>query len=305
MRRSRRTSWRASSAVSRSSSPWSPTVRRRWKAALGPAAARRRVGRHGRAGKEPGADHPGLAAVPRRATTGSARSAVSASRSGPGGVEVELDEAELHEALLNVAFDGGPPWRLLCPYDVKALPGDVVDEVARTHPVVHRPLASPRATAATPTAANGSRRPLPAAPDDALPSRSGDRPGRHPGAGAAAVPERPARRRHGRRPGPRHARAGDEQRPARRWSWRGPGLAAARRRGRAGRRRGPDRRPARRPGPGGPAVRERSRGSGWPTSSATWCRSAPVASARRSGCTPGCEPAGPGSTAAGGHDVRR
>jgi anti-sigma regulatory factor (Ser/Thr protein kinase) len=49
----------------------------------------------------------------------------------------ELDEAELHEALLNVAFDDGPGWRLLCPYDVSSLPEEVVAEAIRNHPVVH------------------------------------------------------------------------------------------------------------------------------------------------------------------------
>ena len=49
--------------------------------------------------------------------------------------DVELDEAELHEALLNVAFDGGRPWRLLCPYDVGALPAAVLDRALRSHPV--------------------------------------------------------------------------------------------------------------------------------------------------------------------------
>lgn len=55
----------------------------------------------------------------------------------PGRREVELDEAELHEALLNLAFDGGPSWRLLCPYDVSLLPDDVVRDALRNHPVVH------------------------------------------------------------------------------------------------------------------------------------------------------------------------
>lgn len=50
--------------------------------------------------------------------------------------DVELDEAELHESLLNLAFDDGPGWRLLCPYDVRALPPNVVEEAMRNHPVV-------------------------------------------------------------------------------------------------------------------------------------------------------------------------
>lgn len=51
--------------------------------------------------------------------------------------EVELGEAELHESLLNVAFDGGPTWRLLCPYDVSRLPDDVVQAASRNHPHVY------------------------------------------------------------------------------------------------------------------------------------------------------------------------
>jgi anti-sigma regulatory factor (Ser/Thr protein kinase) len=49
--------------------------------------------------------------------------------------DVEMDEAVLHEALLNLAFDDGPAWQLMCPYDVSVLPADLLDEAARTHPV--------------------------------------------------------------------------------------------------------------------------------------------------------------------------
>ena len=48
----------------------------------------------------------------------------------------ELDECHRHEALLHVAFDDGPPWKLVCPYDAGALPAEVVDEARRTHPYV-------------------------------------------------------------------------------------------------------------------------------------------------------------------------
>ncbi len=51
--------------------------------------------------------------------------------------EVEVDEAELHESLLNLAFDGGPSWRLLCPYDTSVLPDDVVADALRNHPHVY------------------------------------------------------------------------------------------------------------------------------------------------------------------------
>jgi anti-sigma regulatory factor (Ser/Thr protein kinase) len=48
----------------------------------------------------------------------------------------ELIECQRHEALLNVAFDDGPPWRLLCPYNTTALAPDVVEEAHRSHPYV-------------------------------------------------------------------------------------------------------------------------------------------------------------------------
>lgn len=48
----------------------------------------------------------------------------------------ELVECQRHEALLNVAFDGGPSWRLLCPYNTTALSLDVIEEAHRSHPYV-------------------------------------------------------------------------------------------------------------------------------------------------------------------------
>ncbi len=56
---------------------------------------------------------------------------------------VELAEAALHEGLLNMAFDDGPAWRLLCPYDAQALPADVIAEARRTHPTVNGPATGP------------------------------------------------------------------------------------------------------------------------------------------------------------------
>lgn len=50
--------------------------------------------------------------------------------------DVEIEECHLHESLLNVAFDDGPPWRLMCPYDVDSLPAEIVADAMRTHPVV-------------------------------------------------------------------------------------------------------------------------------------------------------------------------
>jgi anti-sigma regulatory factor (Ser/Thr protein kinase) len=48
----------------------------------------------------------------------------------------ELTECQRHEALINLAFDAGPPWRLACPYDTAGLEQDVIDEALRSHPVV-------------------------------------------------------------------------------------------------------------------------------------------------------------------------
>jgi anti-sigma regulatory factor (Ser/Thr protein kinase) len=53
-----------------------------------------------------------------------------------GRTEAELAECHQHESLLNLAFDGGPAWRLLCPYDVTALPGEVIEEARANHPMV-------------------------------------------------------------------------------------------------------------------------------------------------------------------------
>lgn len=54
----------------------------------------------------------------------------------PGLRDVEIAEAELHESLLNLAFDGGPGWRLLCPYDSTTLSPQILEEALRNHPVV-------------------------------------------------------------------------------------------------------------------------------------------------------------------------
>jgi anti-sigma regulatory factor (Ser/Thr protein kinase) len=53
----------------------------------------------------------------------------------PGRRTAELVECKLHELLLNHAFDGGPGWRLLCPYDQEHLPRAVTQGALHTHPV--------------------------------------------------------------------------------------------------------------------------------------------------------------------------
>src|SRR5438477_238877 len=51
----------------------------------------------------------------------------------PGRSAAELAECELVEALLNVAFEASTPFWLLCPYDLDALPGQVLAGAHRTH----------------------------------------------------------------------------------------------------------------------------------------------------------------------------
>jgi anti-sigma regulatory factor (Ser/Thr protein kinase) len=51
----------------------------------------------------------------------------------PGRTESETREWMRYESLLNVAFEGSGH-RLLCPYDLRALPAQVVRSVSRTHP---------------------------------------------------------------------------------------------------------------------------------------------------------------------------
>jgi anti-sigma regulatory factor (Ser/Thr protein kinase) len=48
----------------------------------------------------------------------------------------ELVECHRHEALLNLAFDGGGAWWLICPYDTGSLPEDVIAEARCTHPLI-------------------------------------------------------------------------------------------------------------------------------------------------------------------------
>lgn len=81
--------------------------------------------------------------------------------------DVELEEASLHEALINLAFAGGPAWRLMCPYDVAALPASVIEEAVRNHPVTYG--AEALATYAGPgNAQSRFSTALPPAPADAV-----------------------------------------------------------------------------------------------------------------------------------------
>ena len=45
----------------------------------------------------------------------------------------EISECQLHEALLNVAFDAGTPFWLVCPYNEQRLDPSVIEEAHRSH----------------------------------------------------------------------------------------------------------------------------------------------------------------------------
>jgi len=46
----------------------------------------------------------------------------------------EVVECQFHESLLNLAFEDGPGWNLLCPYDASLLAEPVLEAARRSHP---------------------------------------------------------------------------------------------------------------------------------------------------------------------------
>jgi anti-sigma regulatory factor (Ser/Thr protein kinase) len=52
----------------------------------------------------------------------------------PGRSAAELTECERHESLMNLAFDGGRTWRLLCLYDLDGLDEQAIEAAGRSHP---------------------------------------------------------------------------------------------------------------------------------------------------------------------------
>jgi anti-sigma regulatory factor (Ser/Thr protein kinase) len=82
----------------------------------------------------------------------------------------ELVECQRHESLLNVAFEGRAAMDLLCPYDLLALPDDVIEEARRSHPTVCSgtgPLCDSAEYIGVEHAAAPFSAPLPPAPRDA------------------------------------------------------------------------------------------------------------------------------------------
>jgi anti-sigma regulatory factor (Ser/Thr protein kinase) len=51
----------------------------------------------------------------------------------PGRTSAEIEECERQERLLNFAFDEGPSWTLMCPYDAGTLSDDVLSTAAHSH----------------------------------------------------------------------------------------------------------------------------------------------------------------------------
>jgi anti-sigma regulatory factor (Ser/Thr protein kinase) len=49
-----------------------------------------------------------------------------------------LEECRRQESLLNVAFEKGPAWSLLCPYDAVSIGDDILEKVALSHPCLRR-----------------------------------------------------------------------------------------------------------------------------------------------------------------------
>jgi hypothetical protein len=87
----------------------------------------------------------------------------------PGRSPAELAECQLHEALLNIAFDASTPFWLLCPYDREALTASVIDEAHRSHPfVAHGEDRRVSSTFRPVDLADPFTRPLPARPADAV-----------------------------------------------------------------------------------------------------------------------------------------
>jgi anti-sigma regulatory factor (Ser/Thr protein kinase) len=60
----------------------------------------------------------------------------------PGRSRAELTECQRHESLLNLAFDEGQAWQLLCPYDLEALDQQIIEAAQRSHPFIAQEGAS-------------------------------------------------------------------------------------------------------------------------------------------------------------------
>jgi anti-sigma regulatory factor (Ser/Thr protein kinase) len=85
----------------------------------------------------------------------------------------ELAECQLHEALLNVAFDAATRFWLLCPYDLEALADDVINDAQRSHPYIAQGVERRACTTYRPVdLADPFNRPVPPRPAADVPALS-------------------------------------------------------------------------------------------------------------------------------------
>ncbi|HZU60924.1 MAG TPA: sensor histidine kinase [Solirubrobacteraceae bacterium] len=85
----------------------------------------------------------------------------------PGRSPEEIQEATRHEALINLAWPG-TQIRVLCPYDVRALPDAVLEDAQRTHPhLITGGQTAPSPLYHGPSVPLGSEHPLPDPPANA------------------------------------------------------------------------------------------------------------------------------------------
>jgi hypothetical protein len=85
------------------------------------------------AGRNPGRIIPGVLMAFSASTQGRFR--MIGEPIWPGRTELEYPACVQHEALINTVFEGRRGV-ILCPYDAAALPGHVIEDARRTHPVV-------------------------------------------------------------------------------------------------------------------------------------------------------------------------
>jgi len=74
-----------------------------------------------------------------------------------GRTELELRECLRHEHLLNTAFDAGPEWRMLCPFESGRLPPELLGDVARAHRATRGAAPTVASAGSDTSAADGGR----------------------------------------------------------------------------------------------------------------------------------------------------
>ena len=248
------------------------------------------VARHGRRRRQPGADHPGAG-----------RTSSTAPHQGRGvrgiGEPVWAERSAGRARRVPAARVAAQPRVRVTAGVAAAVPvrrcrrcrGSVLDQARATHPVVGRRDRAQRASATyhrvpPQRALRGDPLPPPAETPVELPFTDGE----------LASVRRLVRRQCAevgladdarRRPRARGRRGRGQQPAARRRSGRAAGLDRGRLAGLRGHRRGRHRRPARRPPPARRWTGPAAAGCGSPTSSATWCRSAPARPAPPCACT--------------------